>query len=342
MRGGEAKMIKIMVVGPGELERARGEEGSVTTKRIVASLVLAFALGLFLSCASFAGNRVFVYCTQEDSSLPSESARKVSFYSYAIPTEKTVKVFGFYVGPISPNGKRINLILSEEGKLQVQEAECASSYKNEPFCAPMLFLPEEWVQAPRAERVIPGKTVSFFRGDSRGVIFDSTLTYLNYEDFVLATVSKAYLAELKEAVYTTVSPQKWAELEVLRDEINRPSKDVSQDYGLPEKPKPNTKSYTKPNIWGIKWDKIATDPEKLFMSFKNQNVADLQNFFKWGSLLNKFPGKPFSITVYLSMFGSDGQVDYEPILEIPLFEIHDLNIIPKQVEKNFGVSNVVR
>lgn len=334
MKGGEAKMIKMMVVGPGELERARGEEGSVTTKRIVASLVLAFALGLFLSCASFAENRVFVYYTQEDSSLPGELARKVSFYSYAIPTEKTVKVFGFYVGPISPNGKRINLVLSEEGKLQVQEAECASLYKNEPFCAPMLFLPEEWVQAPRAERVVPGKTVSFFRGDSRGVIFDSTLPYLNFEDLVLATVPKAYLPELEEAVYTTISPQKWAELEASRDEINRPSKNFSQDYGY-EKP--------RASIWDMKWDdKIPTDPEKLFMSFKNQNVADLQNFFKWGSLLNKFPGEPFSITVYLSMFGSDGQVDYEPILEISPFEIHDLNIIPKQVEKNFGVSIEVR
>ncbi len=169
-----------MVVAREEVELAGGKGGSITVKRMVASLVLIFALGLFFSCASFAENRVLVYYTQ------GEPAWKVSFYSYAIETEETVKVFGFYLGPISPNDKRMNLVLSEEEKLQFQEAESASSYGNEPFCAPMLFLPEESIQeapALREERVTSGKTVSFFRGDNKGLIFPSTLPNLNYRDY---------------------------------------------------------------------------------------------------------------------------------------------------------------
>lgn len=326
-------MRKMIAVDLGGLEQVRGEKGSFIMTRIVSSLALAFLLGLFLSYPSFAEPPVFVYYTQEDSSLLGEPARKISFYSYAIETEETVKVFGFYLGPISPNDKRMNLVLSEEEKLQFQEAEFASSYGNEPFCAPMLFLPKESIQeapALREERVTSGKTVSFFRGDNKGLIFPSTLPNLNYRDYVLATAPKEYLTERKQAVYATISPQEREELEERLDSNNRRYKDPSRDYDHPEKP--------KPNIWEPRIPSIPTNPEQSFMFFKNQIVRDLENFFKWGNLVDEFPGKPFSIIVYLSIFGSNGQVDYEPILEIPLFEIPDLNIISKQVEENFGVS----
>ena len=323
-----------MVVAREELELDGGKGGSINMKRMVASLVLVFVLGLFLSYASFAENWIPVYYTQE------EPAWETSFYSYAIVTEKTVQVFGFYVGPISTNDKRMNLVFSEEGTLQFQEAGYARSYENEPFCAPMLFVPEKSIQeasAPGEERVVPGETISFFRADNEVVIFPSTFPNLDYKNLVLATVPKAHLAERREEVYATKPPEEIEDLEKLLYQNNLYCKDPSSYYGL-EKPKSNI----WPDIWAIKWDKISADPGQSPMFFKNQIVRDLKNLFKWGNFMDKFPGKPFTITVSLSIFGSNGQVDYEPILEISGFEISDLNIIPNQVDKEFDVSNAVR
>lgn len=308
-----------------------GESGRM--KRIMFSLILVFALGRFVYYTSFAETRFFTYSTQQDSSLADELVQRISFYACTICTEKTVNIFGFYGGPISPNNKRINLVLSAEGKLQVREAECASSYENEPFCPPMLFLPKVRLQETPTlgEKVISDETVSFFRGNKVEIVnFGSKLPYLDFQRFVLTIVPKSRLAELKEATYTTLSPQKRAELDALLDFNNRICKSWIQDVSLPDKP--------RPDIWGLNWPLIPTDPRELFMSMKNQTGVDLQKFFKQGNVLSKFPDRSFRIIVYFSEFGSDGEADYRSILEIPPFEIRDLNVIPKLIEENFGAS----
>lgn len=227
--------------------------------------------------------------------------------------------------------------MSAEEKLQVREAECASSYENEPFCPPMLFLPKVRLQETPTlgEKVVSGETVSFFRGNKVEIVnFGSKLLYLDFQRFVLTIVSKSRLAELKEATYTTLSPQKRAELDALLDFNNRICKSWIQDVSLPDEP--------RPDIWGLNWPQIPIDPRKLFISMKNQTVVDLQKFFDQGKLLNKFPDRRFRVVVYFSEFGSHGEVDYKPVVEIPPFEIHDLNIISKQVEENFGAYMEIR
>lgn len=257
---------------------------------------------------------------------------QASFYSYAIATEKAVRVFGFYVGPISPNNKRINFVSVAEGKLRVQEAGYASPYDNKPSCVPMLFLPKVWLEETPAlgEKVISSETASFFRGD--GVVtFPSKLPHLEIDDFALTIVKKQDLPALKETIYTTVSPEKRAVLEAKLDENNRAMK---YQPSPPEKP--------KLNMWQQRIPRFPRplDSDKLFVSFKNQTVADLQNFFNQGSLLSKFPNRLFSVIVYLSEFGIDGKADYKPILEVPPLKISDLNMVSKQVKDNFGVSPV--
>lgn len=312
-------------------------------KRVLGSLTSLFVLGLWLGLALLGDSPVFGNTGPCDTSVPGDLAKRISFYAYAIATEATVKVFGFYVGPISPSNRRTNLFPTTGGRIVVQEAECASSYDNEPLCPPLLFLPEECVDRmppSQGQRVISDKAVSIFKGGQEDmlIVYNRVLPYLDCElgwevdgevhkrKFVLTAVAKRDLEALRSAVRTMLPPEQYATVKALEYWDNRALKEYSESDEF-DRAMWEQRQYIKiPPL----------DPKGLFNSVKNRVTLDLGACFATKKLRNMFPDKLFSTVVYFSHFGIDRQVDYRPVLKIPSWKAQNLTRISQYVEKGFG------